>query len=139
MFDQQTINLLQNVIKREGKITLPATGNSMFPYIRRGDSCTFIPFEPDELKRGDIALFHQIDGRLVAHRFFYVHHDQYLFKGDSNQGFDHVVAKEQLIGKLVSIKRNNRLYAPSAIWKMMILNVPMLSGMIRLYINKRKC
>lgn len=141
--DLAVINLFKKVIWQDGYIELPAQGNSMFPLIHKGDICRFIPFSPTQLKKGDIVLFHKQNGQLIAHRFYEIVStnglDHFIFKGDTNLGFDQPVLWDQIIGKMKSIqKQNSKLSIEERyvfLWTKLILTFPILSGLLRKYLN----
>ncbi len=142
--NQEIIALITNTIKKDGWIDLPAQGISMFPFIREGNICRFISQKTSMVKKGDIVLFYSLTGQLIAHRlyksFVYEGEQLFLFKGDSNLGFDDLVREKQIIGKLTHIQGRNvqsenffaNLYAR------LILVSPILSSLFRMYLEKLK-
>lgn len=147
LFDRETIELFKKVVEKDGFIQLPAEGNSMFPLIRNNDLCRFELYDPMQLKKGDIILFYSQTSQLVSHRFYYVKKiddiNHFIFKGDSNLGFDQPVKDEQLIGKLTMIEKKCSKVSMNdfslILWKKLIVTFPMLSGLLRKYINWRLC
>ncbi len=139
LFDQETIRFLKVAIEKDGLLELPSHGNSMFPLIQRGDVGKFVPCSPGSLEKGDIILFHTDQGQLIAHRFILKEVSHYLFKGDTNLGYDLPARPEQIIGKLTSIKKNRHnlsVESPSVeLWGKLIMALPVLSGILRKYLN----
>ncbi|WP_226677949.1 S24/S26 family peptidase [Mesobacillus jeotgali] len=139
LFDQETILFLKVAIEKDGFLELPAHGNSMFPLIQRGDVCRFVPCRPDSLVKGDIILFHTNQGQLIAHRFIHAETGYYLFKGDTNLGYDRPATSEQIIGKLISIKKKSHDVSIDntsvKLWGKLIMTLPVLSGILRKYLN----
>lgn len=145
LIDNLTFNLLKNAIKRDGSIELPASGYSMFPYIHQGNLCKFESFDPLVVKKGDVILFSSQEGQLIAHRFVGIKKEQnqtfYLLKGDTNLGFDQPIEEERILGKLLSVQKQ-RLKIESDhviahIWGSIILTFPVLSGILRKYLNRK--
>lgn len=140
-----TACLIKEVIRKQGWVELPAEGTSMYPLIKQGNICRFVPCEAMKLKKGEIILFHTLSGSLVAHRLLSVEsiNEQvtYLLKGDTNFGLDEPVGQEQLIGKLTSINKGKyRIKLPSLsvhVWSKMILLFPILTVFLRAYLNRR--
>src|SRR4051794_28899038 len=138
VFDKETIKLLKNSLKRDGFIQLPALGDSMFPFIRQDDLCRFEVCDPACLKKGQIILFYSQTGQLVAHRFYHSKDIEgilhFVFKGDTNLGFDSPVQADQLIGKLTSIEKDHATVRVNnfsvMIWEKLILAFPVLSGLL---------
>lgn len=139
LFDQETILFLKVAVEKDGYLELPAHGNSMFPLIQRGDVCRFVPCSPDSLVKGDMILYHTHQGQLIAHRFIRVKEGRFLFKGDTNLGYDLPAEPEQIIGKLTSIKKKSQdvsIHNSSVeLWGKLIMSLPVLSGLLRKYLN----
>jgi signal peptidase len=141
----QTIGVLRQVVQNKGEIELPAQGDSMFPFIREKDVCTFVQCDSSQLKKGDIVLFYSEAGQLIAHRLYdkYQLGNQsfYVFKGDTNFGFDKPVPEQKIIGKLVRIEKEildiklGSWYSVG--WSKIIISSPIFSSLIRRYLNWR--
>ncbi len=135
LIDEKTFQLLKQVITKKGKVTLPAIGKSMYPLIQQGDLCEFSSIDACSIQKGDIILFYTESSQLVAHRF-YQKQQEYLnvFKGDANLGFDQPVNDMRIIGKLVSIFRNEtRIELNRSIpvaWGKLVCSPRLLSGIL---------
>ena len=122
------------LIEKRGWIDIPASGKSMYPLIKEGDICRFVPIDSKEkLTRNDIILFLADQGQLIGHRFSHQYIDKkvyYIFKGDTNMLPDSPVEESQLIGKLTSIKKGHfRLVQTGMIarlWSVVCFTFPML-------------
>ncbi|MDQ0198765.1 S24/S26 family peptidase [Neobacillus ginsengisoli] len=143
LIDDNTFKLLRNAIKKDGWLELPSYGNSMFPFIQQGNKCKFIPCEPSLLKKGDVILFYSQAGQLIAHRFVEIKGNKqplFLFKGDTNLGFDQLIGEERILGKLVSVQKQRFKITPEHLivnlWGKLILSFPALSGILRKYLNR---
>jgi signal peptidase len=142
----KTTYLIKEVIQKRGWIDLPADGTSMYPLIKKGNICRFVSCKTSTMKKGDIILFQTENGTLVAHRFLKSHYNsnqvEYLFKGDTNLGLDEPIKDEKIIGRLVLINKGKmnvkvtNLYAFA--WCKVILFFPILSALLRNYINKKE-
>lgn len=145
IFDEKSTELIKRTLHKNGWIDLPATGDSMFPLIKKEELCRFIPCNPHTLGKGDIVLFWTGDGRLVAHRFYYIKmvegEPYFLFKGDTNLGFDEPISEGQIIGKLEFIQKNERIVKVAELqpylWGKLILTFPILSRLLRTYLNRK--
>jgi signal peptidase I len=146
LFDSKTFIMLKKKVQSEGFIDLPAYGNSMFPLIRKGDLCRFTFSYPSKLKKGDIVLYHSVTGQLVAHRLSNAKelhgNPVFILKGDSNLGFDQPVEEQQIIGVLAYIQKGDKRVQmkgfSASFWGWLILSIPILSGLLRSYINKKE-
>ncbi|MFJ7747146.1 signal peptidase I [Peribacillus sp. NPDC097295] len=143
LFDNETVDLFKTVLKKEGSFHLPAQGSSMYPFIKSGDICHFNECKLSQLKKGDIVLFYSATKRLIAHRYYKEiqsnQQRQFLFKGDTNLGFDQPVLGDQIVGKLLYVqKRNTKIYVSSFLakaWGELIMSFPMLSIVLRKYLD----
>ncbi|PLR84038.1 hypothetical protein CVD25_13050 [Bacillus canaveralius] len=143
IFDKATIDLFKKIVSKDGFIDLPAQGNSMFPLIQTGDICRFVICDPWQLMKGEIVLYHSRTGRIIAHRFYeqktmnYMRY--YFLKGDTNLGFDQPINEYQIIGKLTFIQKAEKKISvanhAAALWGRLILKLPVISGMLRKYLN----
>ena len=137
--------LFKNTIERYGWIDLPANGNSMYPFIKKGDICRFNNCDPLCLKKGDVILFCSRTNQLIAHRLHQIktinHRLYFIVKGDTNLGFDEPLKREQIIGRLSSLQRkgsNKSVHTlPSYILKKIMIHFPIISSLLRLYMNRR--
>lgn len=143
--DIHTFTLLKKAIKKDGSLELPASGNSMFPYIQNGNLCRFVPCNPSLFKKGDVILYYSQTGQLIAHRFVEkrIVKNQSLFflKGDTNLGFDQPIEEHWILGKLVSIQKKHvkitHDHLIGRIWGGLILAFPILSGFLRSYLDRK--
>lgn len=146
LFPKESLQLISRVIGKNGWIELPAQGTSMYPLIRKGDVCRFIPAEAASIRKGDILLYHTPHGSLIAHRFCRLvtrdYERQYLCKGDSNLAHDEAITRDQLLGKMAWIERNGRIIHASglvaSVWGRAILAAPVISLFVRLYLNRKE-
>jgi signal peptidase I len=145
LFEREVIQLLQQTLSRQGVIELPCQGDSMYPLIQKGDICEFTRCEASSIHKGDILLFWSLSGQLVVHRFYerkiISGEEVFLCKGDSNLGFDQPINRERILGKVSVIKRHKRRIVPdnlqAMIWGRLLFTLPVLSGMLRTYLNKK--
>ncbi|MEH7109023.1 MULTISPECIES: hypothetical protein [Bacillaceae] len=141
LVDHSTLYLLKTSITRDGWLELPAIGNSMFPFIRQGDLCRFSLCDLSTIKKGDVLLFYSQTGRLIAHRFVRKEHNLYVLKGDTNLGFDQPIEADRILGKLAQVKKQHVRLSSNhlvlRIWSKTILAFPILSAILRQFLNKK--
>ena len=145
LIDIHTFTLLKKTINRDGWLELPASGNSMFPYIQKGNLCRFVACKPSLFKKGDVILYYSQTGQLIAHRFVRTTTEKnqslFLLKGDTNLGFDQPIEEHWILGKLETVqKKHKKISADHLIvrnWGKLILAFPALSGILRNYLNRK--
>ncbi|MFS0723904.1 signal peptidase I [Paenibacillus sp. 1P07SE] len=115
--DADVIRMVKHTVQHRGYIDLPSQGKSMYPLIRQGDLCRFVHAEFNELRPGDILLFRSREGQLVGHRYLHTRSQGgepvLVCKGDSNLRSDSPVPYGDIIGKLLWIKKKDRLILSS--------------------------
>jgi len=89
----------------------PTAGGSMMPLIANGDE-VLLQFDFHDLHRGDIVVFRRDTLRpdgLIAHRIIRVYQDDrdrvILTKGDNCAMADAPVARQDILGRVVAIRR----------------------------------
>jgi signal peptidase I len=92
-----------------------ATGGSMTPFIRNNDILTIAPLTQRKIRLGDVVAFKNSKKengfRLSIHRVVQILDNQkYLVKGDNiSKHPDGVVSKNQILGKIIKIERDNQI------------------------------
>jgi signal peptidase I len=145
LIDDHTFQLLKTSIQKAGWLELPSFGNSMYPFIRQGNVCRFVPCEIDQIKKGDVLLFYSLTGQLIAHRLVSVKtkNKKLLFqlKGDTNLGFDQLIEEDRILGKLINIQKQSKTLNPehgmARLWGKIILSFPVLSAILQKYLNRK--
>jgi signal peptidase len=136
--------LVRRRLVRDGAVDIPSSGISMFPLIRTGDMCRFVPIGGKVLKPGAVLLFADRDGRLIGHRLIRVEvgdaGPRYILKGDANLLPDEAVEPDRLLGVLETITRRtkdgrprtaNANNLPRKWWGFAVRHVPGLSHVLR--------
>jgi hypothetical protein len=95
-------------------------GQSMTPLLREGDS-VLVSHGREGVQRGSVVLFRQ-KGKLVAHRVLRITRDSegstLTTKGDSLRSIDAPVPADNIVGRVVAIKRQERkLRLDSPCWR----------------------
>lgn len=93
---------------RTVQFTVPTT--SMYQFIRPNlDACIVAPLEsPDQLRRGEVALYRRDSGMLILHRVYRHRKGQVFMLGDNQTEIEGPLREEQFLGILVAIKRGER-------------------------------
>ncbi|MBD2848642.1 hypothetical protein IDH44_26020 [Paenibacillus sp. IB182496] len=143
--DLAPTQLVRALLARQGHVDLPASGQSMYPYIRDGQLCRFVLLDGPP-RRGQVLLLATADGRLVGHRYWrrtQLGADvRYICRGDSNRLPDAPVAPDQVLGRLLWIRAGARLrhaqgLAPG-IWALAVSELEPLRRAIRSALRRRR-
>ncbi len=96
---------------------IPIVGRSMLPFLREGDYVV-VSHSQNSIKRGDIIVFKQA-GTLVAHRVMRLQNGAtFITKGDNTPHFDPPVEASQMVGRVLTVKRNNHATAlDTPVWR----------------------
>jgi signal peptidase I len=78
--------------------------NSMFPLIKKGDWVFVKPTPAEKLNPGDILIF-QNQRRFVVHRIVKKTNNHLITKGDWTKTLDSPISTENVIGKVIAIRR----------------------------------
>ena len=78
----------------------------MYPLIKQREDILHI-IKTDDYKRGDIILFKSNIDHYVLHRILKIKNDQIITAGDYNYFKDQPITREQVLGKLVTIKKKD--------------------------------
>jgi signal peptidase I len=141
--NEHTVRAIRNLMSSKGYVEIPSHGVSMFPLIRTGNICRFEPFTESGLRIGDILLYVSDKGVLVGHRYYRQMADGretlYICKGDSQDYDDPPLRREQLIGKLVLIRKKRLELRVDGVllagWSRMMVRLPLLSTGIHWYLR----
>jgi signal peptidase I len=92
---------------------IPVSGSSMLPLIQDGDQALVI-HGVTGIRRGDMVVFRQ-QGKMVVHRVLRVNlqtnSPTFLIKGDNNLSVDPPVQAEEIVGRVLLIKRGEKTLA----------------------------
>jgi signal peptidase I len=106
-------SLVAEVLRRFGEVRLRVTGASMLPSLWPEDVVLIhrIPFR--EIAPGDVVLFLAQD-RFFIHRVLAKSEKQLMTRGDALAAPDPPVGSDELLGRVVSIRRGGAVRPPSA-------------------------
>ncbi len=117
-----TNELIQNLLCEKDTIPIHIKGNSMYPFIRHGDTVFAQRVCPEQLRVGDIALIKTNDG-FIVHRIVKLldkHSKQRLLitRGDRNIYFDPIVLPDNFLGKIICCRRGEEIInLETPIWR----------------------
>ena len=96
------------LLSEGNRVTIPAKGDSMFPFIVDGrDSVVLCSSE--DIAVGDIVLAGLPGGRYVMHRVYRVEAEGFVLMGDGNLQAMECCGKDQVLGKAVQILRGRHI------------------------------
>jgi hypothetical protein len=105
--------LARNILSSGKSIRFRARGCSMRPFIREGDILLARPIDSASVRVGEIILFGDGNGGMLAHRVIkkYQRADQtsYITSGDSNRSPDREITKDRIMGRIVALERQGDL------------------------------
>jgi signal peptidase I len=105
---QLVTEMLSEEIEKRGTLSFNVASNCMAPLIRIKDKVVVEKFIPEQLVSGEIIVFN-IGTDLFTHRYILRQKRsgqiEYITKGDRCFKFDPPVIENQIIGKVIGIKR----------------------------------
>jgi len=110
-------DLAGEMLRSFGSLRFPATGWSMLPAVRPGDTLVVERVNPDQVRIGDVVVVGR-DGRLCGHRVVSIAEDpenpQWITQGDALPVADRPVAGNELLGRVAYLIRAGKLIAVPA-------------------------
>jgi len=97
------IDLLRDVLAREGACWVREASPSMAPLVRPGDELCLTPVPPARLRAGALVGYRRAD-RLVVHRVLARRRAFVVTKGDALGDPDSPVAWEDVVGRVVALR-----------------------------------
>ena len=102
-------DLLEELFGKRHSVRFTASGSSMHPTIRDGESITVTPLGDAPIRTGDVVLYRR--GRAaIAHRVVRIQPSTgpvaaYLLRGDATWACDPPVTRGQLLGRVIAAER----------------------------------
>ena len=96
----------EDILNKDNELFFTNVGYSMYPLIKEREDILHI-VKTDEFKKGDILLYKSNVDHYVLHRLLKIKKDQYILAGDYNYFKDQPITKEQILGKLITIKKKD--------------------------------
>ena len=101
--------LLETAISKDACLRFQVKGFSMSPFIKDNDVVTISQFISHSANIGCIAAFtYPKTRRLIMHRIIGKSNGVYLIKGDRVFNPDGLISKENILGRVAKIERNNK-------------------------------
>jgi cytochrome c551/c552 len=116
--------VLEAVLETWGRVgeqhLIPIDGTSMLPLIRDAEQ-VLIKHGCANVRRGDVVVFRRAD-KLVAHRVLDIFEDRaqctFITKGDNSHDLDAPVSANQVLGRVLAVKRGDRqMSLDTALWR----------------------
>ena len=96
----------EEVLEKDNELFFTNVGYSMYPLIRQREDILHI-VKTDSVKRGDIILYKSEVDHYVLHRILRIKKDKIICAGDYNYFKDKPITHEQILGKLIEIKKKD--------------------------------
>jgi len=96
----------EEVLEKEGELFFTNVGYSMYPLIRQREDILHI-VKATDYQRGDIVLYKSNVDHYVLHRILRIKKDKIILAGDYNYFKDKPITRDQILGKLITIKKKD--------------------------------
>ena len=96
----------EEVLEKDNELFFTNVGYSMYPLIKQREDILHI-VKSDTFKRGDIILYKSDVDHYVLHRILRIKKDKIITAGDYNYFKDQPISFNQILGKLISIKKKD--------------------------------
>lgn len=102
-------------LKKQARFSLSADGESMLPLLHPEDLVNYQKINFTKIKTNDLILVLK-NNLAFTHRVIYKTNKYLVSKGDNNLESDGKVYSNQIIGKVVNVKRKNKIIDPEMIY-----------------------
>ena len=96
----------EEVLEKDGELFFTNVGYSMYPLIKEREDILHI-VTSNTFQKGDIILFKSKEEHYVLHRILKIKKDKIITAGDYNYFKDQPITQEQILGKLIDIKKKD--------------------------------
>ena len=96
----------EEVLEKDNELFFTNVGYSMYPLIKQREDILHI-VKSDTYKKGDIILYKSEVDHYVLHRILKIKKDTIVCAGDYNYFKDKPISFNQILGKLISIKKKD--------------------------------
>ena len=96
----------EEVLEKDGELIFTNVGYSMYPLIKQREDILTIR-KVETFKKGDIVLYKSDVEHYVLHRILRIKKDKIILAGDYNYFKDKPITKDQILGKLIEIKKKD--------------------------------
>lgn len=104
---------LEAALKENGVLYYTTVGDSMAPLLRTHRNTVVLRTPTEEVKRGDVILFHRPGGAYVLHRVIRVTNEGYETRGDNRRHSDRFVPKDCLLAVMDGYYKKKRFISPT--------------------------
>ncbi len=111
------MEVLLDVLYKDGKIKLPVQGKSMEPFLKEGRDYVILSVPDGQYKKGDIVVY-QCNNTFVMHRIAEITDNGFSIIGDNQLQADYEVPKERIVAVINEVIRDGkRITKNQFIWK----------------------
>ncbi len=96
----------EEVLEKDGELFFTNVGYSMYPLIKEREDILHI-VTSNTFQKGDIILFKSKEEHYVLHRILKIKKDKIITAGDYNYFKDQPITQEQILGRLIDIKKKD--------------------------------
>lgn len=122
--------IAEEILKRGSRLSFRASGASMSPFIKDGDTVVMAPVR-DGVNVGDVVLVTARAGRLLLHRVVKKRKGGVVTRGDASINDDGCISWENIIGKVISVKGKGYNFHLKSPFKYMISRFASIRGLRR--------
>ncbi|MEW5804176.1 MAG: signal peptidase I [bacterium] len=136
MSTEKVIQIMEAGLLSAKKVCLSISGYSMYPLLQPGSKIMISTnLYPDRILIGDIVIITSRNYTgIVAHRVICIRRRKgkpvlFITKGDANRSFDRAIGPDQILGKIVTISKENKsIHLSRSYWRAAGVLIAVSSG-----------
>lgn len=117
-------------------IRFQASGASMRPLLRDGDTLLVVPVNARQVQVGDVLLFISDQGQALVHRVIRVHNENgelaFSIRGDRALASDGRITQEQVLGRVSQIERQGQVINTAALGMRLLGRMAVLKARLKI-------
>ena len=113
---EQLLPTIDEILQNGGTATFTPNGISMRPMLESGRDTVTLKKAQKPLKKYDLPLYRNQNGKFVLHRVIGKNGDGYITRGDNRLEKEFGITNEMIIGKVVLFTRKGKEYSVNNIF-----------------------
>ncbi len=111
----EMLPVMEEILASGGEVTFTPRGRSMWPMLRNGLDTVTLKKTDKPLKKYDVPLYKNQDGKFILHRVIRKNKNGYVMRGDNTLTNEYGITDDMIIGVLSSFRSRGTNYTPNSL------------------------